>query len=65
MIEIEKTFIELLLVMAKLKRSLTVSECIDLANDLISGTTTQNKSIQWKIKGRADKQKMSSEDPGS
>ena len=50
MIEIENTFIDLLLVMAKLKRSLTVSESLRLANELIDGTLTQKKIIAWKKK---------------
>ena len=48
MIEVEDTLIQLLLVMAKLKRSLTVSESIALANDLIDGTLTQKKIVLWK-----------------
>ena len=49
--EIKDKLIKLLLVMAKLKRSLAVSECLYLANDfIINGALTQNNIIAWKKK---------------
>ena len=48
-IKIEKKIIDLVLCMSKIKRSLTVSETLNLINELIDGTEIQVELIQWKL----------------
>ena len=50
MIFIEDRLVELLLCMSKIKRSLTASEGLRLANELIAGSEIQHRLILWKIK---------------
>ena len=45
---IESKLVQLILCMNKIKRSMTVSEGLMLANDLIRGTDTEQKLVQWK-----------------
>ena len=50
MSRIEPKLIQLILCMSNIKRTLTVSEGLMLANDLIAGTKTQEDLIKWKTK---------------
>ena len=50
MAPIEPKLVELVLAMAKIRRCLTVSETLGLANDLIRNTDLEKKIIQWKKK---------------
>ena len=49
LIHIEKKLIDLILCMSKIKRSFTVSEALQLINQLIEGTIVQEALIQWKL----------------
>ena len=46
---IEHKFVDLILCMSNIKRSLKPSECLMLINELIDGTEIQNHLIDWKI----------------
>ena len=46
----EKYIAETIIQMAKIKRPLSVSACIQLANSMISGTTHQKKLVEFKKK---------------
>ena len=46
---IEHKFVDLILCMSNIKRSLKPSECLMLINELIDGTEIQNRLIDWKI----------------
>ena len=48
MASIEPHLIELILSMAEIRRCLSTSEAIALANDLISGIHTESRIIEWK-----------------
>ena len=48
-IAIEPKLVALILCMANIKRTLTLSQVLSLANDLIRNTETQKRLIQWKI----------------
>ena len=48
MSSVEPHLIELICPMAEIRRRLTTSEAISLANDLIVGTETEKKIIEWK-----------------
>ena len=48
MASVEPHLIELILSMAEIRRCLSTSEAIALANDLISGTPTESRIIEWK-----------------
>ena len=48
MASFEPHLVELICAMAEIRRSLTVSETVALANDLISGTETVIQNIEWK-----------------
>ena len=48
MAPVEPKLVDLVLAMAKIRRCLTVSECLVLANDLIKGTPLETKIIEWK-----------------
>ena len=49
MIAVEDKLVALLLCMSKIKRSLTSSEGLRLANELIEGTAVQQQLVQWKM----------------
>ena len=44
----EHKFVKLILVMSKMKRSLNVSDGLNLINDIIAGTELQKQLIEWK-----------------
>ena len=46
--EIESKILQLILCMSNIKRSLTSSEGLMLVNDVINGTVTKDKLIEWK-----------------
>ena len=46
--EIEPHLVDLICAMARIRRCLTTTESIALANDLISGTELETKIIEWK-----------------
>lgn len=50
MSRIEPKLIQLILCMSNIKRTLTVSKGLMLANDPIAGTKTQEYLIEWKKK---------------
>ena len=50
MYEVEPHLVELICAMARIRRCLTTTESIALANDLISGTDLEKKIIEWKKK---------------
>ena len=50
LLPVEFEIVQLLLCMSKLKRSLTASDGLRLINELIDGTSIQDRLIQWKIK---------------
>ena len=50
MYDIEPHLVELICAMARIRRCLTTTESIALANDLISGTDLERKIIEWKKK---------------
>ena len=49
LIDIEQKIIDLIICMSKIKRSLTVSEGLNLVNDLIKDTDIQKRLIKWKM----------------
>ena len=50
----EKYIAETIIQMAKIKRPLSVSACIQLANSMITGTTHQKKLVEFKKKRKFD-----------
>ena len=48
--EVEPHLVELICAMAQIRRCLTSTESISLANDLISGTEVEKRIIDWKKK---------------
>ena len=48
LIAAEEKFVQMILAMSKMKRSLNVSDGLNLINDLIAGTELQTKLIEWK-----------------
>ncbi len=48
--EVEPHLVELICAMARIRRCLTATESIALANDLISGTDLEKRMIEWKKK---------------
>ena len=48
MASVEPHLVELICAMAEIRRSLTASEAVALAYDLISGTDTEIQIIEWK-----------------
>ena len=48
MASVEPHLIELILAMAEIRRCLSTSEALALGNDLIRGTPTESKIIEWK-----------------
>ena len=50
MYDVEPHLVELICAMARIRRCLTTTESIALANDLISGTELEKKIIEWKKK---------------
>ena len=49
MAPVEPKLVELVLAMAKIRRCLTVSETLGLANDLIKDTPLEKKILEWKM----------------
>ena len=50
MAEVEPQLVQLIIKMSRIRRCLTPSQCLHLANDLISGTETEQKVIAYKKK---------------
>ena len=50
MASVEPHLVELICAMASIRRCLSTSECIALANDLIAGTELESTIIEWKRK---------------
>jgi len=48
MAPVEPHLVELICSMASIRRCLSTSECISLANDLIAGTELESRIIEWK-----------------
>ena len=46
--DIEPKLVALILCMTNIKRTLTMSQVLELANDLIKNTETQIRLIEWK-----------------
>ena len=51
--DVEPHLVDLIIAMARIRRCLTTSESMALANDLISGTKIEKSIIEWKKKGRS------------
>ena len=50
MAQVEPNLVELICAMAEMRRCLTTSEAVSLGNDLIIGTETEKRIIEWKKK---------------